>query len=76
MGALSPVGDDGEFEFKLNGEAEPAIEREVPDEELASPAAPQAKKAPIPKKAEPEPVASADDAVADFLLDLKFDEDE
>ena len=77
-GGVSPVGDDGEFELKLNGEAEPAIEMVVPDEELAAPAAPQAKKTPIPKKAEPEPepVASADDAVADFLLDLKFDEDE
>jgi predicted component of type VI protein secretion system len=78
MGALSPVGDDGEFEIKLNGAAEPAIEMEVPDKELAAPGAPQAKKAPIPREAdpEPEPVTSADDAVADFLLDLKFDEDD
>jgi hypothetical protein len=80
MGALSPVGDDGEFEIRLNGAAEPAIEMEVPDKELAAPGAPQAEKAPIPKEAdpdpEPEPVASADDAVADFLLDLKFDEDD
>jgi predicted component of type VI protein secretion system len=78
LGALSPVGDDDEFEIKLTGAAAPAIEMEVPDEEPAAPVAPQAKKAPIPKEAdpEPEPFASADDAVADFLLDLKFDEDE
>ena len=77
MGTRSPVGD-GELEIELDSEAEPAIEMEVPDEEHAAPAAPQAKKAPIPKKAEPEPepITSADDAVADFLLDLKFDEDE
>ncbi|MBV8315872.1 MAG: FHA domain-containing protein [Planctomycetaceae bacterium] len=78
MGALSPVGDDGEFEIKLKGAAEPAIEMEVPDKEPAAPGAPQAEKSPIPEGAdpEPEPVDSADDAVADFLLDLKFDEDE
>jgi len=92
MGVLAPAGSgEDEFEIEFDGDAEPAFDGEAEpafeiDEPGATPAtAPaEAKKPPGPKpkapapepEPEPEPAGSADDAIADFLLDIKLDEEE
>jgi predicted component of type VI protein secretion system len=80
--AISAVEDD---EFEIEFDEEPAAaEPAKPEPAKPEPAKPAAAKQaePAPKAPEPAPAAAAatselaDDAIADFLLDIKFDEEQ
>jgi len=84
--AIPAAEPEEEFELEFHAE-EPEVELDViplADDEPARPAAPVAKAGkaapPAAAKKSPEPAASkddhADDAIAQFLSDLKLDEDE
>jgi len=80
--AIPVSGDDDEFEIDFDDEPVEAAATPAPAKAAAAPEpAPPAEET-APKKKAPEPApepaeaALADEAIADFLLDIKLDEDE
>lgn len=77
------AGDDDEFEIDFDDEPIEAAPTPAPAQAVATPeAAPPTETTPSPKKKTPEPAPAAaepelaDEAIADFLLDIKIDEDD
>lgn len=84
--AAAPGSTGGEDDFEIDFDDEPSVEPvpvEIDPEPIAVPAAkaaaPPPRAAPAAVKKAPEvvpPASEADQAIADFLLDIKLDEDE